>query len=155
MHQLALGEGMCSLRDSCRFQVHRKRRMIRAHQGAAMVEFAVCLPMAVFLLLSTLEITRSIQLQHTLQLAVYEGARTAILPGATGPEIVAACHDVLDARDCAPATVTLTPSDPQAADVGDFIRVEVSIPAGHNALFTQRFLLGKQVTARAEAMKEY
>lgn len=124
-------------------------------RGAALVEFALCMPPAMLLLLATVEITRSIQLQHTLQLAVYEGARTAALPGAKGADIEAACRSVLDARGASAATVQIDPAIPEAANLGDFIKVTVSVPASANQLVSQRFMSGKTMTAVAEAMKEY
>ena len=154
MHHVK-GRGNCRLSFPERIRRIRREQRSRARCGAAIVEFAVCLPMAVFLLLSTIEITRSIQLQHTLQLAVYEGARTAILPGATAADVTSAARAVLDARGCSAASVTLTPSNPQWASVGQYIRVRASISAGANALLAQRFMNGRTMTARADAMKEY
>ncbi len=59
----------------------RRMRSRRGDAGQAMVELALALPVALLILLGTLEVSRAVWQQNTLAMAVREGARYASLHG--------------------------------------------------------------------------
>jgi len=129
------GTGRVTLQKLCR----RNRR------GAAVVEFAVVAPIFVALVLGMIEFGRALMVQQTLTNASREGARVAVLEGATASEVTAAVEERLTTIDG--ATVTCNP-DPAAAAYGDSITVTVSVPFnGVSWLPSPIFLGGENLTA--------
>ena len=53
-----------------------------SRSGAVLVEFALVLPVIMFTFACMVEISRVMLLQHTADTAAYEGARSAMVPGA-------------------------------------------------------------------------
>src|SRR5262245_57067388 len=102
------------------------RSMQRRRRGVAATEFAVCLPIIVLLVIGTIEACSMIFLKQSLAVAAYEGARTAIIPGATKADVETACNQILADRDVAGATVTIKPTNIEALNPGDFVDVTVS-----------------------------
>ncbi len=68
---------------------HSKRK------GAVVVEFAVVLPVFALVFGGTIEISRALLVQHTIDTAAYEGARAAAVPGATSNDAVRTAKELL------------------------------------------------------------
>ncbi len=64
---------------------NRKSRPSR--RGAVTVETAVCISLAFFLFFTALEFCRVAMIRHTVEHALYEGARKGIIPGASASEV--------------------------------------------------------------------
>lgn len=129
------GTGRVNLNKLCR----RNRR------GAAVVEFAVVAPIFVALVLGMIEFGRALMVQQTLTNASREGARVAVLEGATASEVTTAVNDRL--ATIHGASVSCNP-DPAAAAYGDSITVTVSVPFnGVSWLPSPIFLGGENLTA--------
>ena len=64
-----------------RKRIHSNRR------GAAAVEFAMTAGLAFFFFFAALEFCRVSMMRHTVQNALYEGARIGIVPGATASDV--------------------------------------------------------------------
>lgn len=98
-------------------------------RGAAAVEFAIVLPVFVILVLGMIEIGRYIMVQQVLTNASREGARRAVLDGASESEITTAVRTYLNnsAVNGTAATVVFNPPELDDADSGDPVTVTVSI----------------------------
>ena len=131
------------------------QRRLAKRNGAAVVEFAVVLPVFVTLLLGTIETCTMIFLQQSLKIAAYESARAAIVPGSDDFDINLATTEILTARRIKNGTVTVTPANFQNAAYGSFIRVDVSAPCNSNSVFALRFYGSKILTGTVEMMKEF
>ena len=131
------------------------QRRLAKRNGAAVVEFAVVLPVFVTLLLGTIETCTMIFLQQSLKIAAYESARAAIVPGSDDFDINLATTEILTARRIKNGTVTVTPTNFQNAAYGSFIRVDVSAPCNSNSVFALRFYGSKILTGTVEMMKEF
>ncbi len=118
-----------------------------------MVELAICLPILVLLLLSTVEACVMLQLKQNLIVTAYEGARVGILPGSTSSLVEQQCQMLLDDRSIAGYTVTMNP-DPSAMLVGDMFMVTVSADCVANSVlggvFYQGSTMSESVVMRAE-----
>lgn len=102
-------------------------------------------PIFVALVLGMIEFGRALMVQQTLTNASREGARVAVLEGATSSEVTAAVEERL--TTITGATTTCTP-DPTAAAYGDSITVTVSVPFnGVSWLPSPIFLGGENLTA--------
>ena len=131
------------------------QRRLAKRNGAAVVEFAVVLPVFVTLLLGTIETCNMIFLRQSLEIAAYESARAAIVPGSDDFDINLATTEILTARRIKNGTVTVTPANFQNAAYGSFIRVNVSAPCSSNSVFALRFYGSKTLTGTVEMMKEF
>ena len=124
------------------------------HRGAALVEMAVILPVFVLIVLATIEATSMIFLRQTLEIAAYEGARVALVPGSDAGNVVAGCNQILDARGVAGTTITVSPSDFDSQPYGTPIRVEVTADCSANSVVSPWFYVGRSTTADVTMMKE-
>jgi hypothetical protein len=140
--------------ESKRFLRTSSRRG-RSRSGAAVIEFSIILPVLVLLLLGTLETCSMIFLQQSLKIAAYEGARVAIIPKTDAADVNDKSNALLNLRKVKDATITITPSNFDAAPYGTFIRIEVSAPCDSNSMFPLSFYGGRSFTGTVEMMKEF
>ena len=136
------------------FANSRTRRSRRRRDGVAAVEFAMCLPIIILLVLGANEAATMIFLKQSLSVAAYEGARTAVVPDATTADVVATCQRILADRRVSAATIEVTPSV-EDASIGEFMEVTVTAPCNDNTILTGRFFRDKQLSGSADFMKEY
>lgn len=89
-------------------------------RGAVTVETALCLPIMFMLFFFSVDLIRYNLLSNVISQATYEGARTALVRGATVAEVEAAISETVSAFDSDlnyDLTVTPTPLDPNAPEV--------------------------------------
>jgi Flp pilus assembly protein TadG len=127
----------------------------RRRRGVAATELAVCLPIIVLLVLGTIEACSMIFLKQSLSVAAYEGARTAIIPGMKKSDVETACNQILKDRNVAGAVVTVTPSNIEKLDPGEFVDVTVSAPCNLNSVVPNKFYRGRTLSATASMMIEF
>ena len=104
-----------------------------------------------------IEYGRMVMVQQVLTNASREGARLAVLDGATNGEIKIRVNDYLDSAgiDWDHALVTVTPDPPTSAAFGDPITVKVSIPFSKVSwLPSPMYLGGKTLTATTVMRRE-
>lgn len=123
-------------------------------RGVAAAEFAVCLPMLLLLLLGMLECCTMIFLKQSLAVAAYEGAHTALAPGATDADVQTAATGILTDRRVNGGAVQILPGPLAGIAEGDYVRVQVSAPTDANAVLPARFFRGRQLQSTAVMMKE-
>jgi Flp pilus assembly protein TadG len=124
-------------------------------RGVAATEFAVCLPIIVLLVLGTIEACSMVFLKQALAVAAYEGARTAIIPGATIDQVKAASMQVLKDRNVDGGVVTVKPTNIDALNPGDFVDVTVSAPCNANSIVRNKFYKGRTLSSNASMMIEF
>jgi len=137
-----------ALRLKC--PANRRRRL-----GVAAAELAVCLPIVVLLVVGTIEACSMVFLKQSLAVAAYEGARTAIIPGATKAQVETACKQILADRNVSGGQVTVKPSNIDALNPGDFVDVTVSAPCNTNSVVPNNFYRGRTLTSTASMMIEF
>ncbi|NLF72105.1 MAG: pilus assembly protein [Candidatus Anammoximicrobium sp.] len=100
----------------------------RKRRGTTVVEFAVVAPVFILLVFGMIEFGRMVMVHQLLVGAVREGARQAVLDGATTQSVEQAVRGYLTATsiDGAAATVTVAP-DPATAETGVAMTVETAI----------------------------
>jgi Flp pilus assembly protein TadG len=99
--------------------------------GATTVEMAFALPILLTVLFAAIDCARLNMLRNSAENAVYEGCRSAIVPGATIGQVTAVTQKVLRAVGAVNSTVTVspTPFDPNSRTV----TVKVVIPLKDNS----------------------
>lgn len=116
------------------------RRSHAARRGAVLVEFAVTLPLALLVFFAAFEFCRAAMVRHTVDDAVYEGARAGILPGATVEDVRFATNQTL-------ATIGLVATDVEVqptalAEETPAVTVRVRVPMDSNGYVAPLFLGG-------------
>ena len=112
----------------------RKRRIGRKatdDHGAAVVEFALVLPLLMLMVFGTIQFGLLFNRQQALHAAAREGARVAALPSTTQAEISARATSALDGRPhAATPTIAVVPNvtKPCDARLGESVVGTVSVP---------------------------
>ena len=105
----------------------RKQRI-----GAAVVEFAVCLPLIMLIVLGTIEAGSLLFLKQTLVQAAYEGAKVAIASG-DQDQVNQAVDAVVASRNLNNVQVQFTPPDLASVPAGETITITISAPGDSNS----------------------
>jgi len=141
--------------DLCLDKVSRSYR--RKRLGAAVVEFAVVAPVFFLLVFGMLEFGRMVMVQQVLTNASREGARAAVLDGATASSVTNQVTSYLANSSISGSnlTVTVDPSPPNSAAAGEAVTVTISIPFRQVSwLPTPMFIGSKQMTAATSMRRE-
>ena len=131
---------------------HRRKTIDKICQGAAAVEFAICLPVLVLIVLASIELTNFIYLKQSLTAAAYEGVREAVRRDGTDASTNTAIQQVLTARRIAGSVVRIRPGT--LISPGELLTVEVTAPSTANRIIIPRFVNGMSARATATMMKQ-
>jgi len=118
-------------------------------QGAALTEFAICLPILAIFLYGTMEICEMIYLRNALTLSAYEGARLACRRDATATLATTRAQQICTAQQVNSPTITISPTNITNAAVGTRITVTVSANWVSNSI--TRFVLSSNYTFSVSA----
>ncbi len=127
----------------------------RRRRGAAVVEFAIVVPIFTLLVFGMIEFGRMVMVHQLLAGAAREGARQAIVNGATAVEVEQTVRNFLTATsiDGQEASVTVTP-DPATAPTGTTVTVEAGIAFEKASWLPAPHFL-KQVTLNAASVMRH
>jgi Flp pilus assembly protein TadG len=124
-------------------------------RGAAAVEFAVVAPVFIMLIFGMVEFGRMVMVQQVLTNAAREGARLAVLDGATTTSVQTAVNSYLASGAVSGATVTVTPNPPTSAAFGAPVTVTVAVPFNQVSwLGSPMFLGGTTMSAKSVMRRE-
>jgi Flp pilus assembly protein TadG len=127
----------------------------RNRRAAAAVEFAVVAPVFLLLVFGMIEYGRMVMVQQVITNASREGARQAVLDGATTSNVTTTVTSYLTSGSISGATVTVSPNPPTSAQYGDPVTVTVSIPFSQVSwLPSPMYLGGKTLTASTVMRRE-
>jgi len=107
--------------------LHRERRGYN-RRGAAVVELAFTAPILFMLVFGMIDVGRAVMVQNLIANAARDGARSAVLDGASASEIETQVTEYLAASSITGATATVSPNPLTLADLGDPVSVTVHIP---------------------------
>jgi Flp pilus assembly protein TadG len=135
--------------------VQTPRRAVRKRRrGAAAVEFAIVLPVFVILVFGMIEYGRMVMVQQVITNASREGARKAVLDGATTSSVQSAVTSYLTSAKISGGSATVSPN-PTSAAAGDPVTVTVSIPfSAVSWLPSPMYLGGKTLSASTTMRRE-
>jgi len=125
----------------------------RYRRAAAAVEFAIVAPVFFLLVLGMIEYGRMVMVQQVITNASREGARQAVLDGATTAEVQTVVNDYLASGSITGATVTVTPNPPTDAEFGDPVTVAVSIPFSQVSWLPSPMYLGGKTLIATTVMR--
>jgi Flp pilus assembly protein TadG len=127
----------------------------RNRRGAAVVEFAVVAPVFIMLVFGMIEYGRMVMVQQLITNASREGARVAVLDGATTSSVQSQVNSYLTNASISGQTVTVNPNPPSNAGYGAPVTVTVTIPFNQVSwLPSPMYLGGKTMTATTVMRRE-
>ncbi|MDX1926676.1 MAG: TadE family protein [Pirellulaceae bacterium] len=138
----------CSSQTETRLPKPARRR-----RGAAVVEFAVCLPLLMLIVLGAIEATHGIFLKQALSAAAYEGMRVAIEPRSRQADAIQQAQAILDARLVKGSRIAFD-TNIDTAPRGQKVAIEVSAPISLNSPFIGRVIQDRVVTVRTVMVRE-
>jgi Flp pilus assembly protein TadG len=115
-----------------------KKKQALPRRGAVTVEFALTVPLALLLFFGALEFARANMIRNTAQNAAYEGARRAMLPGATASQSEAVALAVLDGIGVRDAEATVDPA--VVTNTTPSVTVTIDVPMNSNGYVIANFL---------------
>lgn len=120
--------------------------------GAATVEFAVTCGFAFFFFFTAIEFSRISTYRHTVENALYEGARAGIVPGATAEHVRDKTRQILATAGIHDATIDVTPAVLTRETPSVHVRVRMRLDRG---LYAPAFyFLGKTLDRSFEMARE-
>ncbi len=117
-----------------------------------MVEFAIVVPLLFFLFFASMEFCRVAMIRHTADNAVYEGCRTAIIPGATASEAANEAERIMSSLGVTSARIKVTPSKFKSETEEVTVRVEV--PLDENSFVPNQFVNGRSIIRELTLRRE-
>ena len=124
-------------------------------RAAALIEFAVCLPVFLLITMGTTEVCRMIYLRQSLKIVAFECARLGIVPEVTMEDLQDQCDVMMLGRKLNDYTLHCSPSDLSTLAYGDAFTVTVDINASSNALIGSWFYRNKTFSEAVTIMAEY
>lgn len=130
----------------------RPGERVRARRGAVLVEFAVTVPILFLFFFAAFEFCRVAMIRHTVDNAVYEGCRSAIVPGSTASDARNRADSILNTIGLSSSSVTVSPAvlDDDTAEVT--VTVEVDLDA--NTFVPSQFTGGQSITRTLTMRRE-
>lgn len=139
----------CRLDKLCR--LYRRKR-----HGASVVEFALVAPVFFLLVFGMIEYGRMVMVQQVLTNATREGARRAVLDGATTATVKQVVVDYLHScsiNSATSANVTVNPDPPSSAGSGNPVTVSVSLSFNQVSWLPSPMFLGGKVMKAQSVMR--
>jgi Flp pilus assembly protein TadG len=134
--------------------VNKICRSYRKHRrGASAVEFAIVAPIFILLIFGMIEYGRMVMVQQLITNAAREGARQAVLDGATTANVQSTVTTYLSNSSVSGATVTVSPDPPSNAGAGDPVTVNVSIPFTQVSWLPSPMYLGATTMTASAVMR--
>ena len=113
---------------ACSFKVDKLFRSFRKQRrGAAVVEFAFVAPVFFVLVFGMIEFGRMVMVQQIITNASREGARRAVLDGATTGEVENTVDTYLASGSISGADIDVDPNPPSNAGYGEPVTVTVTV----------------------------
>lgn len=134
----------------------RKRRARKSGRrfGAAAVEFAVCLPLIVLVVIGSIEGASLLFLRQALVQSAYEGVKVAIKEDSNNSFVDNIARAVTDGRSLSGVGVETTPADVSSVPRGELITVRITAPVKGNTLIPGGVFTLNQISAQAVMVKE-
>jgi Flp pilus assembly protein TadG len=125
-----------------------------SRKGAALVEFAVCLPVILLVVFGSIQAASMLFLRQTAIQSAYEGVKVAVRGDGTDALAREVAQQVIDGRRLTGVTIDINPSNVADLEPGTVIDVTVSAPSDENTLFPFGVFTGKTIVANAVMIKE-
>jgi hypothetical protein len=134
--------------------IQKRKTGLPKRSGAALIEFAVCLPVFFLITMATIETCRMVYLRQSLKIAAYECARVGIVPGISDQAVQDQCDVMLMGRNLTGYRLQTSPESVSSLEYGDLLTVTIEMAAEKNAIvgswFYRDLIFQESVTIMAE-----
>ncbi|MCC9657468.1 TadE/TadG family type IV pilus assembly protein [Rhodopirellula halodulae] len=137
--------------QSTTFGLKRSRRN-DARRGVVAVEFAIVVPLLFLFFYAGFEFMRVSMIRHTIDNAVYEGARVGIIPGGTNAEIQAEADRIMGTVGVNDYALEVRPAN--ITDDTEEVTVRVSVPLDRNTYLPANYFLGRTIERELTMRRE-
>ncbi len=128
----------------------------RDRRGAALVEFAILVPVFLVVLFGIVEYGQFLYVKQSVTLAAREACRIVVLPGTTKEQAIGRAYNVLSEAGISNFSITFDPDPPTSASDGDPITVTVEVDFSQISwLGTPMYLDGVNIRATAVMRREW
>lgn len=121
-------------------------------RGVTTVEFALVLPLALFITFGLIEFSRVNMIRNTMQNAAYEGARAAIIRGGTANKAKRAAKNILATVRIQNPRVIVTPTE--ITNETPEVEVEIRIKLGDNMWVTPKYFANTRMVKSFKLTRE-
>lgn len=120
-----------------------------------MAEMAITSGLAFFFFFVALEFCRVSMIRHSVENALYEGARRGIIPGATATEVQSTARTVLGRIGVSGASIDVSPANIQNSTPEVSVRIRLPLDRGlfAPALFFVGKSLDRSLTMQREGVR--
>ena len=130
----------------------RSSRSKQNRRGTATVEFALCFPVLLAFVFAIIEYSRVMQIQNTLRLAAFEGARAGVSLDSTTTSVQNSVNTVLTALSVGNSQTTISPNP--LAYTSQSISVTVTADPAQNAWLTWFVTAGNPISSTVTLDRE-
>lgn len=123
-----------------------------SRRGTTAVEFAVTAPIVFLFFFAAFEFCRVAMIRHTVDNAVYEGARTAIIPGGTSADARAEAERILGTIGIRNFAITVLPGTIERSTPE--VTVRVRVPLDGNSFIPNQFVSGRTIVRELTMLRE-
>lgn len=124
----------------------------KTRTGATIVEFALVVPLVLMLAFAAIEFARVVMIRHSVDNAVYESARLAIVPGGTAADARNETQRLFSVIGITDFLVEVVP--PVLAPETPDVTVRVTVPLDSNSYFPQQFFAGRTIRRELTMRRE-
>ena len=136
----------CNVVKVCRS--YRKKRL-----AAAVVEFAIVAPVFFLMVFGMIEFGRMLMVQQVLTNAAREGARRAVLDGASTSEVESTVNNYLASGSITGAEIGIAPDPPSDAGYGEPVTVTITIGFDEVSWLPSPMFLGETNMSASTVMR--
>ncbi len=133
---------------------HRTSKQANKRRGAAVVEFAVCVPVLVLIVFGSIEMTNGIYLKQAGTAAAYEAARVVTATGGLESSATTRAQEVLAGYSVVGATIAISPAVDSTTPRGTYVSVSVTIPSRENSHGLNMLLGSSVIDAEVTMVKQ-
>ncbi len=116
------------------------------------MEFALTAGLAFFFFFAALEFCRVAMIRHTVENALYEGARAGIVPGATVANVSNRAQEILNTLGLRNVSIEVTPNP--IRDTTQNVRIRIQVPLDRNLFGPAKFFSGRTVDRTFQMQRE-
>ncbi len=133
------------------------RESLRSHRraGAALVEFAICIPVFFILAMGTVEVCRLLYLRQSLKIAAFECAKLGVIPDVAPESLQDQCDVILQNRRVVGYTLSYEPNDLKQLSYGKVLSVTISRAVEPNLFLGQWFYHSDNLIESVALTAEY
>lgn len=129
-----------------------QRRTAGRRRGTVMTEFVIVAPLLFLFFFGAFEFCRVAMIRSTADNAVYEGARVAIVPGATANDARQEAERILSTIGLVDVDIDVEPSKIKK-DTTE-VTVRVKVPLDKNSFVPNQFVNGKSIVRELTMRRE-